>query len=110
MLGVVYYKQQLAFPKVREYGRHQRLLRNLANVERLGDRVLDKRGIGEAAQIDEPRAVRESLEQLRRDLQGEPGLADAAYPRERNDSPLAQQFAQFGDLAIPSDKARGLVR
>jgi hypothetical protein len=54
----------------------------LPDVEQLGDRMRDDRAVADRAELDQPRAVVESAELLRRRLDCQAGLASAAGPAQ----------------------------
>ena len=49
-------------------------------------------------ELEQPRAVREALQQLRGHLHREPRLADAAHTGDRDDAGLVERLAQLDEL------------
>ena len=81
---------------------------HVAEAERRGDRGQDEIRIVERAEFDEPDAVGKVRRDLGRDLQREAGLADAAWPGQRDEGDVfAPQQADNGrHVVLAPDQGR----
>jgi hypothetical protein len=89
--------------------RSRRKSRSADSGRGLGDGGDEVRGVGDARQRDEGRAVREAAGEIGGALQGQPRLADAAGAEQRHQaSPVGQQrLAQARELGLPTDQLAG---
>jgi hypothetical protein len=91
--------------------RTQRALRRLVpHAERVRDRLGQQSGVGQLAQLDQPDAVRERPVHVGGDPEGQPRLADATDPRQRQQPSRGEQPLGLGQLSPAPDKARHLGR
>ena len=106
VLEVVEDQQRPALPQVGGQPLGQGPTAHLAQPQRLRDRGQDKAGLAQGVEGHEPDAVREVRGDLRGDVQGEPGLADAAWAgqRQQADVRTAQQGGGRRDLAHTADE------
>jgi hypothetical protein len=104
VLAVVQHQQRLLVPQQVDDLVQGRPGGALGDAEGAGDRVGDPLAVGQDRQVDEPDAVRERPPHLARDVQGQPGLADAAHPGERHQPGLGQQPADVGELPAAPDE------
>ena len=75
-----------------------------------GDRVGDRVGVAHGGQLDQPRAVRELVGELRADREGESGLADASHAAEGDELTGADQRRQLGQHLGAPDEGGGGAR
>ena len=106
MLDVVEDEQELAVPQRHEQPVGKRLVALLPDADGLGDGGNDEVRIAHRGQIDEADAVGELRDQVRRDLQREPGLA---YPtrtgqRQQRHVLAQEQLSDRGDLPLPANQ------
>jgi hypothetical protein len=64
-----------------------------------------ERGVGERREVDPRHAVGVGVDQVARDAQRQPGLADAAGAGQRHQPLRREQPRDRGDLALPPDEA-----
>ena len=78
------------------------------DVEGVGNRGRDKIGIGDGGETDEPDAVGERLNGMRRYLEGEARLADTAGSGQREEARLwlLEHGGYRADLALAPDERR----
>ena len=123
LLEVVEDEQQVPVAQEVQQQVARRLGADLAQLQGAGDGHGDERGIGQRRQRDERGAVGELNAQMRRQIEGEAGLAGAAGPRQRQQPgfrPSAvlrfagrrhtQDRACGGDLPFPPDERRRGLR
>ena len=68
-------------------------------------------GVGHRRQLDQPHPVAGAIQRLGRHLQRQPGLADPARPRDRDQPrPARHQRPQLGQLGGPAHETGGLRR
>jgi hypothetical protein len=111
LLDVVEHEQELARGEdLRE--RLERLPAALVDLERLGDRRHEERGIVHGRQLDERRAVRIRRRGAVGRLERKPGLAAPARPGEDDQPRVArsQQRGQRLELTLPADESVGRLR
>ena len=61
-------------------------------------------------QVDQPHAVRITVEQVAPELHRDARLADSPGPNDRHESVLAQERCDLADLALPPNEGGQLLR
>ena len=79
------------------------------DAEHGGDGGRDRRRFPHQRQLRHPYAVGELAGHLGRDLEGQPGLADPADARQRDQSAGAHELGQVGHLVLPADQRAALL-
>src|SRR5580765_7284573 len=106
MLEVVEQEQQLLLLQVFGERFERRLARLLARAERPQDRGHDKLPVADGRERDEEDAVTKPVQDVRRELQREPGLPGASRP-DQGEQPYVlplEQRACLGELALAADE------
>ncbi len=106
MLAVVQDQQQLPGAEGAQHGVQSRSTRLLRDRHRRQDRVGHQRRVSQRRQLDEPDAIRKSIQLPGRDLQREAALAHPARPREGEQARGREQFADRSNVSLATDKAR----
>jgi hypothetical protein len=88
----------------------ERLAADRGDPEPLGDLLDEHVGVADGAELGHAEPVGEVGHHLFGDADGEPGLAGAAGPRQRDHPVLAHEVADVGDLAAAADEAGELDR
>jgi hypothetical protein len=110
LLEVVQYEQKLPASQILLERVLERDIPALLQAERTRDLSKEEVGIGYSSEGHEVDTVLEVLQEVCGGLQGEPGLASAARPRQREQTYLflPQPPADLLHLALPADQRRGL--
>ena len=106
VLTVVQDQQQISRLQMRAKRFDERPAGLFAHAEYLGRLAGHDGGVAYGRQVDEPRAIAIGVEHIARDLQREPGLAQAADAKQCQQSRALQQRLGFLDFALASDKRR----
>jgi hypothetical protein len=110
VLAVIKHDHRAALAECRLECLDDRLWRQLVDAKRLRDCSRDDGRIAERPEVDPPHAIRVPIQQTRRGLRGEPSLAAAARPRQRQEPRSFMQPLDLGDLSLPPDEACELER
>ena len=95
--------------QVRAHGLQQRPPGLLAHAEHLRRLADDQRRIADRRQVEEPDAVGEVVDLLRRGLQRQPGLAQSAHAEQGQQARSAEQALDLRQFALAADEGRRLV-
>ena len=87
----------------------QALARLLCDAQHGRHRVGHRRRIGDGGQFENPDPVGEFLDQMRRDLQCEAGLAHSAHPGQGHQPMPPHRGLHLGQLGLAPDEAGGLA-
>ena len=104
LLHVVQHQQQPTITEMRLQRLGRVLSRLATNLERRGDLGQHHRGVGHGAQVDEERALRESIQHLRGHVDRQPGLAGATRADQRHQASLPEHLLEPRDLIGAADE------
>ena len=111
VLGVVEDHQQVAVADRVDQGVEHGPSRLLADLEHGGHGAGHQFGFGHRRQLDQPHPVAGAIQRLGRHLQRQPGLADPARARDRDQPrPARHQRPQLGQLGGPAHETGRLRR
>ena len=100
VLAVVEHEQQLRVAQALEDVVEQVAVRAFANAEHMRDGLEDELRVEHGREIDQPGAVAEPVGVRGGDLDGQPRLARAARPGQRDETRFAQQRRELVELAL----------
>ena len=110
LFEVVEHQEQAPISQMGLQGGQERSVRLFTDAQRGGDRGGDEGRIGEWGQVGEEDAADELRAQLRRDLQGEPGLAGPAGPGERQQAGVPDEIGNGLHFPLATDEVGHLGR
>jgi len=110
VFAIVEHEQEPPVPRELEQRVEHREPRFLLDANHAGDGLRNEARIGDGRQFDQPDAVGVVVERVRRHLQRQAGLAEAAASQQRQQAHVAEQRPHFRKLALAGDKWRQLSR
>jgi hypothetical protein len=105
MLAVVHHQQQLLVAQVGEQQIARRRRGLVPQVQRGQHGVAHKGRIPNVGKLDQPCAVPETARDVGRGLDGQPSLADAAWPDEADQTRRSELLLEFRELVAAADEA-----
>src|SRR4029453_13585928 len=109
VLAVIEQKQEPLVPEMFGECRRDRLLRLFFEPEDLRRGPRHEAGLGERCELDQPCAIRKTLEGIGGKLQAQARLATTASTGKREQPGSGEQSLQFPQFSITSDKSRCLL-
>ncbi len=100
LFEVVEQQQAALLSQIRREAVDQRRAARLLEIKGTGNRCDDEGGVTQRGKVDEPDALRESVEQLGRDLEGQAGFARAAGTSQGDEAHIVPTEKLYNRLHV----------